>query len=64
MAVWRAGVAPAEWKDAQHGFRSGRGTANCPFNLRRLLEPEFMLHQHAAFVDFSKASDPVNHEVL
>ena len=24
--------------DAQHGFRSGRGTADCLFNLRRVVE--------------------------
>ena len=52
--------------DAQHGFRSGRGTADCLFNLRRVVElaRAHATPMHAAFVDFSKAFDSVNHEAL
>ena len=31
--------------DAQHGFRSGRGTVDCLFNLRRVVE---LARAHAA----------------
>ena len=52
--------------DAQHGFRSGRGTADCLFNLHRVVElaRAHATPMHAAFVDFSKAFDMVNHEAL
>ena len=52
--------------DAQHGFRSGRGTADCLFNLRQVVElaRAYATPMHAAFVDFGKAFDSVNHEAL
>ena len=52
--------------DAQHGFRSGRGTTDCLFNLRRVVElaRAHATPMHAAFVDFSKAFYLVNHEAL
>ena len=48
------------------GFCSGRGTADCLFNLRRVvkLARAHATPMHAAFVDFSKAFDSVNHEAL
>ena len=51
--------------DPQHGFRRGRGTADCLFNLRRVVElaRAHATPMHAAFVD-SKAFDSVNHEAL
>ena len=52
--------------DAQHGFRSGRGTADCLFNLRQMVvvARAHATPMHAAFVDFSKDFDSVNHEAL
>ena len=52
--------------NAQHGFRSGRGTADCLFNLRQVVElaRAHATPMHAAFVDFSKAFDSVNREAL
>ena len=50
--------------DAQHGFLSG--TADCLFNLRQVVElaRAHATPMHAAFVDFSKAFELVNHEAL
>ena len=52
--------------DAQHGFRPSRGTADCLFSMRRLVElaRSHATPLHAAFVDFRKAFDSVNHEVM
>ena len=114
-AVWRSGLAPAEWKrallvaihksgsrliadhyrgitllevigkvyvsiihnrvrnhlcnqllDAQHGFRPGRGTSNALYTMRRLQElaRDFNIPLHGAFVDFRKAFDSINRDVL
>ena len=52
--------------DAQHGFRPNRGTADCLFSTRQLVElaRSHATPLHAAFVDFRKAFDSVNHEVM
>ena len=52
--------------DAQHGFMPNRGTADCLFVMRRLVETarEYRAELHAAFVDFKQAFDSVNHAVL
>ena len=52
--------------DAQHGFRPNRGTADCLFSMRQLVElaRSHATPLHAAFVDFRKAFDSVNHEVM
>ena len=49
--------------DAQHGFRPNRGTADCLFSMRRLVEMarSHATPLHAAFVDFRNAFDSVNH---
>ena len=52
--------------DAQHGFHPNRGTADCLFSMRRMvvLARSHATPLHAAFVDFCKAFDSVNHEVM
>ena len=49
-----------------HTLLCGRGTADCLFNLRRVVElaRAHATPMHAAFVDFSKAFYLVNHEAL
>ena len=56
----------AQLLDAQQGFRQQRGTPDALFSLRRMMElaRQYEAPMHAAFVDFSKAFDLVNHRVL
>ena len=56
----------AQLLNAQQGFRQQRGTPDALFSLRRMMElaQQYEAPMHAAFVDFSKAFDLVNHRVL
>ena len=53
-------------RDAQLGFRPNRGMADCHFSMRRLVElaRSHATPLHTAFVDFRKAYDSVNQEVM
>ena len=56
----------AQLLDAQQGFRQRRGTPDALFSQRRMMElaRQYEAPLRAAFVDFSKAFDLVNHRVL
>ena len=60
------GLLNSQLLDSQNGFRPGRGTSEALFSMRKLQElaRDFQSPVHAAFVDFRKAFDSVNRDVL
>ena len=55
-----------EISDVQAGFRKGRGIRNQPANIHCIIEKarEFQKNIYFCFIDYTKASDCVNHNKL
>ena len=55
-----------ELPDVQAGFRKGRGTTDQMANIRWIIEKarKFQKNSYFSFVDYSKASDYVDHNKL
>ena len=54
------------YPESQHGYRSGRGTIDGIFTVRQLMEKtrEQRCNLYIAFIDFTKAFDTVNRQLL
>lgn len=59
-------VLPDVYPESQHGYRSGRGTIDGIFTVRQLMEKtrEQRCNLYIAFIDFTKAFDTVNRQLL
>ena len=55
-----------ELPDVQAGFRKGRGTRNQIDNIRWIMEKarEFQKNIYFCFIDYAKAFDSVDHNIL
>ena len=55
-----------ELPDVQAGFREGRGTRNQIANIRWIIEKarEFQKNIYFCFIDYAKAFDGVDHNIL
>lgn len=59
-------LLPNVYPESQYGYRSGRGTIDGIFTIRQLMEKsrEQQCHLYIAFIDFTKAFDTVDRQLL
>ena len=66
LLQWLQFVLTDVYSESQHGYRSGRGKIDGIFTVRKLMEKtrEQRCNLYIAFIDFTKAFDIVNRQLL